>query len=57
MCCNCRKEYTLDRGRWPDWLRYWMKNYQDELNYERKVGINLINIDDFDDDGDIEDCE
>lgn len=51
LCVNCRKEYTTNRKRWPDWLCAWMKNYQDELDYERRRGINLVSIDLFEDDG------
>lgn len=51
LCVNCRKEYTPNRKRWPEWLTVWMKNYQDELDYERRRGINLVSLDEFEDDG------
>ena len=34
-----------------------MKNYQDELNYERKVGVFNVSLDEFEDDGDEADCD
>lgn len=46
LCRNCREDYTLDRKLWPEWLRVWMKNYQDELDYERRHGISMVNLDD-----------
>lgn len=51
LCVNCRDEYTLDRTLWPEWLQVWMQNYQAELNYERRRGINAVSMDVFDDDG------
>ena len=57
LCCTCRKEYTLKRDLWPEWLTVWMSNYQAELNYERRHGINDVSLDEFEDDGELEDCE
>lgn len=36
LCANCIKAYGQDRRQWPKWLKKWLKNYQHELDQDRR---------------------
>lgn len=36
LCANCIRKYGQDRSQWPEWLKKWLKNYQHELDQDRR---------------------